>query len=358
MKAQNTQRLVVNSLEAMLLGLLILVAAYVSIGRLAIANVNNYRVNIEQLLSNALNVPVHIGALRGEWRYLDPKLEIDGFRIGNAAVGITFDHLSVELNSLHSFLERQIVVSDLLIESLSLKLVQDPAGSWYVDGIPVADNPPDLTVLLTSVPYLESIEMTSINIEVVGRNAHYEIRNQIDQVFELRADGDKKTMSLPLFVERLGENPYKDGLQLLGEFRGDPRDLGSFFASLYLQVPSIELADLIPPLGKHKLEFTELDMSGEFWLEFDGEIFELRGATLTNAVTALVNGRQVDFLEDVRTEFVVVRKDPSEAQLYFESLSANVGSKRLEFDGMSVAYRDLTGSSRWRWRCPSCPLRL
>ena len=35
-------------------------------------------------------------------------------------------------------------------------------------------------------------------------------------------------MSLPLFVERLGDNPYKDGLQLLGEFRGDPRDLGEF----------------------------------------------------------------------------------------------------------------------------------
>ena len=343
MKAQNNQRLVVNSLEAMLLGLLILVAAYVSIGRLAIAHVNDYRVNIEELLSNALNVPVHIGALRGEWHYLDPKLEIDGFRIGNAAAGITFDHLSVELNSLHSFLERQIVVSDLLIDSLSLKLAQDTAGNWYVDGMPVADNPPDFTALLTSVPYLESIEMTSINIDVVTRNAHYQIRNQIDQVFELRADGDKKTMSLPLFVERLGDNPYKDGLQLLGEFSGDPRYLGDFFASLYLQVPSVELADLIPPIGKHKLEFTELDMSGEFWLEFDGEIFELRGATLTSAVTALVNGRQVDLLEDVRSEFVVVREDPSEAQLYFESLSANVGSKRLELDGMSVAYRDLTG---------------
>ncbi len=343
MKVQNTQRHIVNLLEAMLLGLLILVAAYVSIGRLAIARVNDYRVEIEALLSSGLNVPVHIQALSGEWRYLDPKLEIDGFRIGSDAAGITFDHLSVEVSSLYSLLERQIVVSDLLIDRLSLKLVQSSTGGWHVDGMPVADNPPELSVLLTSVPYLKSIEMTSINIDVVGQHAHYEIRNQIDQVFELRADGEKKSMSLPLFVERFGENPYKDSLQLLGEFRGDPRDLESFFASLYLQVPGIELADLLPPIGTREFKLTELDMSGEFWLNFDEEIFELRGATLTSAVTALVNGRQVELLEDLRSEFAIVRKNLSETQLYFESLTASIADKRLNLDGLSAVYRDLKG---------------
>ena len=343
MSKKTPQQAIVNLLEAMLLILLVLVAAYVSLGRMLIPRVDDYRPQIERLLSAALNVPVHIQALSGEWHYLDPRLEIDGFRIGNDTAGITFNRLTVELNSFQSLLERDLVVSDLFIDSLSLRLTQNPSGAWQIDGMPVAETPPDLSILLTSLPYLESVEMTSLHIDVEGQLAHYQIRNQPDQVFELRADGAKKSMSLPLSVQKLGENSYNDSLQLLGEYRGDPRELDSFFASLYLQVPSIELADLIRPVEAQKFEFTELGLGGEFWLDFDGSVLELRGSTLTGAVRALVDGQQLTLLKDLRSEFSVVRKNLNEVQVYFESLSAEAESERIELNELSVFYRNLEG---------------
>ena len=155
MSKKTPQQAIVNLLEAMLLILLVLVAAYVSLGRMLIPRVDDYRPQIERLLSAALNVPVHIQALSGEWHYLDPRLEIDGFRIGNDTAGITFNRLTVELNSFQSLLERDLVVSDLFIDSLSLRLTQNPSGAWQIDGMPVAETPPDLSILLTSLPYLE-----------------------------------------------------------------------------------------------------------------------------------------------------------------------------------------------------------
>ena len=85
MIVQTTRRLLINLFEATLLGLLILAAAYVSIGRLLISQVDSYRPAIECLLTETLQVPVHIGALSGDWHYLDPQLNVDGFRIGYAA---------------------------------------------------------------------------------------------------------------------------------------------------------------------------------------------------------------------------------------------------------------------------------
>ncbi|MDP4910791.1 MAG: hypothetical protein NWR09_02780, partial [Pseudomonadales bacterium] len=106
MIVQTTRRLLINLFEATLLGLLILAAAYVSIGRLLISQVDSYRPAIERLLTETLQVPVHIGALSGDWHYLDPQLNVDGFRIGYAAgdaagdvagdgdaAGIYFEHL-------------------------------------------------------------------------------------------------------------------------------------------------------------------------------------------------------------------------------------------------------------------------
>ena len=333
----SSRRVFVNLLEATILLVLLLLAAYVSIGRLLISQVDMFRDAIESRLSSVLQVPVHISNLQGDWSYLDPRIIINGFSIGTATDrGITFDRMSVGFNSVLSLVEADLVISELAIDRLSFRLQQNADGVWAIDGLPRRENGLNLKPLLASVPHLKSVELTQIDIDVVGLQAHYQIRNQVDQEFELVADGDAHAMSLPLLVERLGDTPYTDSIQLMGKYAGDPRDQEDFSASLYLQLPNLEMMDLLPTISLAGTQITKLGLSGEFWLEFHHGAFELIGSTVTDALIGQRQGRPVELLSNLRSEFAIVGFGDNEIQLYFNTLSMMLGGESWVFDESSV----------------------
>jgi uncharacterized protein (TIGR02099 family) len=331
------RRVFVNLLEAAIFLVLLLLAAYVSIGRLMISQVDMFRDVIESRLSSVLQVPVHISSLQGDWTYLDPRITINGFSIGTSTDdGITFDRMTVCINSVLSLVEADLVISELAVDRLSFRLRQNAEGVWAIDGLPVRDNRLNLEPLLASVPHLESVELTQVDIDVVGLQAHYQIRNQVDQEFELVADGDVHSMSLPLLVERLGDTPYTDSIQLLGKYAGDPRDQEAFSASLYLQLPNIEMMDLLPTISIADTQITKLGLSGEFWLEFHHGAFELIGSTVSHALVGQRQDRSVELLSDLRSEFMIVGLGDNEIQWYFNTLSMTVGTEPWVLDQSSV----------------------
>ncbi|MFT4718902.1 MAG: hypothetical protein ACI9SB_000063 [Candidatus Azotimanducaceae bacterium] len=331
------RRVFVNLVEATTLLVLILLAAYVSIGRLVISQVDMFREAIETRLSSALQVPVHISSLQGEWSYLDPRIIINGFSIGTSTErGITFDRMSVGINSVLSLVEADLVVSDLAVDRLSFRLKQSPNGVWAIDGLPARDTRLNLEPLLASMPHVKSVELTQVDIDVVGLQAHYQIHNQTDQGFDLVADGEGRSMSLPLVVERLGDMPYTDTIALLGKYAGDPRDQETFSASLYLQVPNLEMMDLLPAMSLADTQITKLGLSGEFWLEFHHGAFELVGSTVSHALQGQRQGRSVELLSDLRAEFAIVGLGDSEIQWYFDTLSMTVGNVPWVLDQSTV----------------------
>ncbi|MFT6839716.1 MAG: hypothetical protein ACJAWK_000473 [Candidatus Azotimanducaceae bacterium] len=333
----SSRRVFVNLVEATVLLVLLLLAAYVSIGRLVISQVDIFRDTIEARLSSVLQMPVHISSLQGDWSYLDPRIIINGFSIGTATDrGITFDRMSVCINSVLSLVESDLVISELAIDRLSFRLRQNAEGVWAIDGLPARENSLNLEPLLASVPHLKSVELTQVDIDVVGLQAHYQIRSQVDQEFELVADGDVHSMSLPLLVERFGDKPYTDSIQLLGKYAGDPRDQEAFSASLYLQLPNLEMIDLLPNLFIADTQLTKMGFSGEFWLEFHHGAFELIGSTVSDALVGQRQGQSVELLSNLRSEFVIVGLGDNEVQLYFNTLSMMLGSESWVLDESSV----------------------
>ncbi|MEX2327130.1 MAG: hypothetical protein WD558_05320, partial [Pseudomonadales bacterium] len=77
-----SRRIASSIASGVILVLLIVLACYVSIGRILVTNIDTFRTDIEAALSDALNIDVRVEGLRGDWAYLDPELHIDRLTIG------------------------------------------------------------------------------------------------------------------------------------------------------------------------------------------------------------------------------------------------------------------------------------
>ena len=99
-----------NLLQGGLLALLLVLASYVTIGRILIANVDAYRSQITNLLAANLGVPVHIQELRGDWAYLDPTLKIEKLDLGDLN-SIKLNEVSVTVDVIGSLREGTLISS-------------------------------------------------------------------------------------------------------------------------------------------------------------------------------------------------------------------------------------------------------
>ncbi len=100
--------------------------------------IENYRGDVEQMLSAAINRPVGIRKIEAHWAGLRPALSLDGFEIrdtrGNPALG--FDHVEAELawSSLWSF---RLRLARLEIDAPTLLLRRDSNGRFFAAGLEI-----------------------------------------------------------------------------------------------------------------------------------------------------------------------------------------------------------------------------
>src|SRR5690606_31451653 len=120
--------------------LLLLIAAYVSAGRLLAPLAGTQRAEIEAALGEALGVPVEIAALRGSWRGFSPQLEVEGLVIHNPAEGpeapgLRVDQGVIQLDVPESLWRKTWVIGSLQLRAPALEAVQDRSGRWRLAGL-------------------------------------------------------------------------------------------------------------------------------------------------------------------------------------------------------------------------------
>jgi len=79
---QLIKNVIVAQMIRLLLFVLVIFAAYVLIGRIAMASVQLLDDRISAAITNAIGAKVEVGAVHGSWMYLDPSVTIEGLRIG------------------------------------------------------------------------------------------------------------------------------------------------------------------------------------------------------------------------------------------------------------------------------------
>ena len=122
----------------LLVGLLLLFAILLSIARLWVPVLGDYRVAAEQALGELLDQPVSINRMEATWRGLNPVIKLRGVSLagGEADASLAgIDEVWVGIDIEAYLNEREIRPASIDIIGAEITLVREPDGSLHVDGL-------------------------------------------------------------------------------------------------------------------------------------------------------------------------------------------------------------------------------
>lgn len=346
MRVDLIKKLLVTTLERLLVLIMVISAAYVLIGRIAMSGVHLLDTQLSTAIAQASKTDVTLNRIYGDWMYLDPIITIEGLRIGEqASAGILIGKAALRLNTIASIIERSIVIDEIEVDGVDLTLNRDSEGKWQVDGLPPADKPLDLDFLLNSIPHINYLSANGININVKGVREQFVLRNRESELFTLVADEEIKHFSMPLEIESSNSARKSKKLELIGRFEGDLRELDTVVTQLYLKVPSVEYLDFLPDLNMDSIRLAYSNVEGEFWLKFNKDEIELIGNLADGSLRLSTEAKSIALLEDLHAKFILRGSSLDHLQLFVSTFDAEVGGKQWSFAGTSAT---LSGTHAYR----------
>ncbi|MFT4671614.1 MAG: hypothetical protein ACI945_000950, partial [Pseudohongiellaceae bacterium] len=159
----------------------VLMAAYVSIGRQFMPAVSQYTEFFEQQLSAVAGVPVSIEKLTGSFSGFNPILQIDGLNLKvsdgqesappTSAGALYFSSATIELDVPKSIWRRQWVLQDFRVESLEINVEQTTSGSWQLQGMSVdAEQSMELATVYDALLRISRLDMSGVGINIETQN--------------------------------------------------------------------------------------------------------------------------------------------------------------------------------------------
>ncbi len=289
----------------LLLLVVILLALYAGLGRQLTKNINDYRANIEQVLSSELGQEVRVGSLSSSWNWLNPTIIAREIVVlsndESADVAGSLQSVRVGLDFLASLRRTRIVFAGFEADGLELTVNQTARGEVMVEGVdipePVANDIElwlDLAGRWLSDP---SVKITRLDLGVRDNNdqlRHVEIP-QLDLVYQrglFHASG--RAMS-PGTTEQLAS------FELVGRhfFRGD------FTGQLYADINSGRLFDgLVEEYAWRDIRVEGFDLGGQVWMTFrDGLMQQVSGRVATPYLQIGAGSESLAPIEDISARF-------------------------------------------------------
>lgn len=250
--------------------LLLLTALIVSLGRVLLPLVAEYRTQAESRLTRLLGQPVQIARLSGHWPGLSPQLRAEDIHIGSAGAGIHIQRLELNVSLPGSLLRMQPHVARLQVEGVSLRLQEQADGRWQIAGLPLpAGGASDAPAALPAPDRLRGWIA-----ELVLLDSNVELHT---------ADGRQlRLQNIGLSLREQGAGWQLDSRLLLAD--GQPlalhadvqsaADWPQLAVSSYLHLPQ---ADWLPWLQQRlpaAWPLAALSGGGELWLEWQGTRLE------------------------------------------------------------------------------------
>ena len=125
----------------------VLLAAYVSAGRLFMPAVSRYASYFETRIVEFTGVPVSIDSLSGSFDGFNPQLNINGLRLLVGATvedrivsALEFNSATIIVDIPRSIWERRWILEDFVVETLELNVEQNETGTWQLAGFQSSNN--------------------------------------------------------------------------------------------------------------------------------------------------------------------------------------------------------------------------
>lgn len=263
------------SLALLIIGMVILVV----IGRQMIAGVDNYRVDIQQIIEDQIGLRVELGELNGEWPRFVPILDIQ-----RAAVYAEDDSPAVVINGGRADLDlfetiarRTPIWRELVVDRLQLTMVEDEGGSWGLKGFS-GNADADLSLFVDPLSYSQLIRFQDVQVVLQFFSGKKMLLSGRNVAMENADDFHRAELSVILSEQEtlLSEDnsPIQDQspAYLLIEGHGDLADIESFFAEGYFRFDDFNLSEpladlarsLLPSLFANLSDF-DANANGEIW---------------------------------------------------------------------------------------------
>lgn len=249
----------------------VLLAAYVSIGRQFMPVVSQYGEFFEQQLSTLAGVPVSIEALSGSFSGFNPILTVRGLNLKVSESGqlseadtngaIYFDSATLVLDIPRSIWRRQWVIDDFRVESLEINVEQTANGNWQLQGMSMdGAETMELATVYDALLQISRLDLADVSVNIkTGRGGQYRfnqgaasIRNQ-DATHYIHAtaypDGSRAEAKVSLEV--VGA--------VLSEMSGQ----------LHVDIPVGNYSELVAGQYGEQIELLELFGGAELWLNLE-----------------------------------------------------------------------------------------
>ncbi|MFO7704679.1 MAG: hypothetical protein R6V43_06030, partial [Halopseudomonas sp.] len=252
-----------DGLIVLLVAWLLLVAAYVSLGRQFVPAIADYQVELLDWVQEKTGRAILLDQLEGEMQGAQPVLKLRGLQVhadGNPASPVLFalEDVIARVDIWSSLWQRRLVMDALQIEGLALELVEDSQGRWRLYGL--GDREASETGLDDALEVLlEQRRITLLDTQIQI--------SPFEQPEWLFRDGDLTLLNGADGHRLDAQVQLPDGQQV--RLQASAAALGSNWKELsldfFLELPAINWARYLPAPLLKSARLQELVAGGRFW---------------------------------------------------------------------------------------------
>ena len=258
-------------LWTVIITVLLLLAAYVSIGRYYIERLEQHQQPLLDSFKRYTGLSIKADNLRGEWSKLSPVFFIQKLAVeaadGSGATAISADQLVIEVDPLASLLNGSLQLKKLQLADANLHLDQQADGRWQVRGFPSNQRQQVNTGKI--IDLLLSIDQAAVAHSQIRLSPHAEADSVLSlQELSLQHRHGFRRLRLQAGFAHRAADIARHPLAIIAEAKGDPRELTEFSSQAYLKLEDINFQALLPLLKSTGIDLQAAKLNGELWLDW------------------------------------------------------------------------------------------
>ncbi len=320
--------------------LIVVLAMYVSFGRLLMSNVQLYDRQILREINAQLPFTVEAAKVGGDWHFFSPELVLTGLKLtmpGSTEPPIELSEGRLTLDVLESLWTGSLKISKLLLNTLSLNAEFSEQGKFSIIGFDKGNA--DIGEWLEE--FLLNIESVVLIDNAMALSLPNEQQRQLKLDLALRRNGSSRLLEATIYSQTT-----QTRITVIAEGVGNPMNRDSFVGEMYLNVDVSDLSAVQSLVNRSSPVNIKGDLLAEFWLGWDrGEptvAFNLHGIDLD--FTAADGAWQLPADEISIQASLVERKDQwtifvSDFEFYKGDIQLRLPRLQLDTWGDSIRLR-------------------
>ncbi len=331
---------------------LIVAALYVSVGRLLVPMVADYRLQAEDRVREATGLPVSIGSLEGSWRGLAPLLVAHDVQVGEGPSALRLDQVRVAPDLWASVLAQHVQIGSLEVDGLQLSAVQDVDGHWAFEGLPQRnDNAPlDPEQILRSLKRITQLSLVNSQLTLEPQQGKPLTFTYVN--LDLLTGSSRQRLAGRLTL------PDGQPLSVSVDARVKPKTWREAQAEIYLSLPQSDWAQWLPAGVSRDWQVQRLQAGGDFWLSWaDGALQRAVARLHAPQVRAAYAERPAVQVDDLAVMAYANRTEQGYT-LLLNSLAATLGKTRWGEVQLGLTYQTAAQNRPQRYQITADRLDL